>query len=653
MGADFEFSMDESGKPQLLYIDKGNKNVKVGSKLSDFTLEKKLGKGNFGDVYLVTSKLTKKVYALKEIKGDDYNENQRLEVEKEIKLLEVLNHPHVIKYFTSFKENGNFYIVIEYINGGSLENLYKKYKKDGKLIPEKMLWDFLIQTLSGLVYLHDNKKIIHRDIKPDNLLLDKENGLKISDFGISAVNKKNVEDLIKFHGTVIGPIQFMAKEVAEGKEYDFKSDIYMLGLTFYSIMVGTLPEVKKESDEDDNFVVLKKKNSWDIIPENYSQDIKHFIQKLLTVNKDERPSAKKAFALAISYYTLKYLKITSILATLECFLAIPSIGPYFKSEKIKNRIKNDENERKYVVTKIVKEALDYADPNNFDYDKLKIQCYKIRTVFYTKNSELNKSLEIDSFSIIEDICNKLHRELNKAKLTDSQNSSSKKNNSINEDYRDENGEKIDEDDEQKVISCAVKKFGENFISRISDQLYFLTKTIYQCPKCENNIKYLTSFNCAYCLRPERCAIWIGKKILGLNDLFKHSTKKRLFRDVKLNCKHCKKIQNDIYITKKFYTSPINLILGFDYSDESKFIINIEECIDISEFVERTDICKTKMRLVGAIFIEKDDEDFNKYVSYTKDTNGQWKFCNGKNIQNSNLNELQNHKGIQALFYNIM
>ena len=60
-----------------------------------------------------------------------------------------------------------------------------------------------------------------------------------------------------------------------------------------------------------------------------------------------------------------------------------------------------------------------------------------------------------------------------------------------------------------------------------------------------------------------------------------------------------------------------------------------------------------MRLVGAIFIEKDDEDFNKYVSYTKDTNGQWKFCNGKNIQNSNLNELQNHKGIQALFYNIM
>ena len=166
MGADFEFSIDSSGKPQLFFIDKGNSKINVGSKLSDFIVEKELGKGNFGAVYLVTSKLTKKVYALKEIKREMYNEDQRLEVEKEIRLLKDLNHPHVIKYFTSFQENGNFYIVIEYINGGSLENLYNQVKSEGKLIREKMIWDFLIQTLSGLVYLHENKKIIHRDIKP-------------------------------------------------------------------------------------------------------------------------------------------------------------------------------------------------------------------------------------------------------------------------------------------------------------------------------------------------------------------------------------------------------------------------------------------------------------------------------------------------------
>ena len=198
MGADFEFTINSSGQPQLLFIDKGNKKVNVGSKLSDFIIKRKLGEGNFGSVSLVESKITNKVYALKEIRGDYYdNEAQRLEVEREIKLLENLNHPHVIKYFTSFTEKGNFYIVTEYINGGSLENLYKDVRKEGKFIREKLIWDFLIQALSGLVYLHEDKKIIHRDIKPDNLLLDKENGLKISDFGISAENKQDADELTK------------------------------------------------------------------------------------------------------------------------------------------------------------------------------------------------------------------------------------------------------------------------------------------------------------------------------------------------------------------------------------------------------------------------------------------------------------------------
>ena len=95
MGADFELTISQSGQPQLLFIDKGKEKVNVGSKLDDFNIEKQLGSGNFGSVSLVTSKLTKKLYALKEIKGDDYDNNQRAEVEREIKLLENLNHPHV------------------------------------------------------------------------------------------------------------------------------------------------------------------------------------------------------------------------------------------------------------------------------------------------------------------------------------------------------------------------------------------------------------------------------------------------------------------------------------------------------------------------------------------------------------------------------
>ena len=647
MGADFEVSI-QNGQPQLLYIDKGNKKVNVGKQLSDFDIEKKLGQGNFGSVCLVKSKLTNKLYALKEIRGEIFNENQRKEVEREIKLLEDLNHPHIIKYFTSFRENGNFYIVTEYINGGSLENLADRVHKEGKLLTEKIIWDFLIQTLSGLVYLHENKKIIHRDIKPDNLLLDKDHDLKISDFGISAVNRRDAEESVKCHGTCIGPIQFMAPEMAFEKEYDFKNDIYMLGITFFVVMSGKMPELKKE--DEDGMKILRLKNFEKMIPDYYSESLKKFILKLLTLEADKRPTARKAFAEAISHYTVKFLRITSILATLNCVSSLPTIGAYFNSEKITDRIKNDEHERKYVVTKVIKNALDYANPNNFNYEKAKIECLKLRTIFYTTYTGLEKSLEVGIINNFENICNKLHRELNKCK--DIKGSQMSENNAINENYLDDNGGKIDEADENMVIKFAAKKFGENFQSKISDQLYFLVKKIYQCPECQRNIKYLTTFHCAYCLRPERCALWLEKKNINIIDLFKHSCKTRQFTDINLNCKFCGKMQKNINITKKLYTSPLNLVLCFEYSGEDEFEFKIEENINLSQFVQRTDICKTNYRLVGAIFTEESDEDENndKFVSYTKTPNGQWKYCSGNNVQNSSFNDLQNHKHIQALFY---
>ena len=127
MGADCELSIGPNGKLNFLFIDKGNKKVNVGNKLSDFVVQRQLGKGHFGSVSLVQSKLTNKVYAMKEIKSERYkNQQQQLEIQKEIKLLENLNHPHVITYFSSFSENNNVYIITEYLNGGNLEGLIKK-----------------------------------------------------------------------------------------------------------------------------------------------------------------------------------------------------------------------------------------------------------------------------------------------------------------------------------------------------------------------------------------------------------------------------------------------------------------------------------------------------------------------------------------------
>ena len=311
------------------------------NKLSDFTIQRELGKGHFGSVSLVVSNKTKKLYAMKQIKSSMYkNEKEILEVEREVKLLENLSHPHVITYFTSFKENNDFYIVTEYINGGNLFTLMEKNIKQKKHIEEKTIWIMLIQTLGGLLYLHQKKKIVHRDIKPDNLLLDMNGNLKISDFGLSAIISDDADENVKCHGTMAGAIPFMAPEVALGQKYDFKSDLYMLGLTFFLLMSNRLPEKKI----DMGIIIMPIKYDDAKIPDFYSENLQKIIKKLLIDNPEERPSTVDIYYETITYYSFKYLKITSFLAALQCLHSIPSFSLYFnKSNKVKTIIENNEN----------------------------------------------------------------------------------------------------------------------------------------------------------------------------------------------------------------------------------------------------------------------------------------------------------------------
>ena len=623
---------DTNGKPQLLFIDKGGKKVNVGSKLSDFTIVKKLGEGHFGSVNLVTSKITKKLYAMKEIKENRYeSEKQRLEIQKEIKLLENLHHPHVITYFTSFRENGNFYIVTEYINGGSFEDLLKKNISQGKFIEEKTIWDLLVQSLSGLLYLHENKKIIHRDIKPDNILLDLEGRVKISDFGVSAIKSEEVEEYVKCHGTVAGPIQFMSPEMCFGGSYDFKSDIYMLGLTFFFMMSNDLPEKKIRFGP----IFLPIKNPNAKIPDTYSPTLKKFIEKLLN-NPEERPSTKRAYSEAIAFYTCKYLQVTSIFSTLECFLSIPAIGPYFKSEKIQSYIDSDESNenRKYVVTKIFKEGLFYADPNNFNYELAKVECIKLRLMLYAGKENKNKDTEINLFDLIPDLLTHLHKELNK----DSSNSEV------------ENEEQIDNTNEQAVLTSTMKRFSEKYRSKITDQFFYLSKTTHECPDCQRIIKYSSDIFSVCIMRPDRAAIYLDKKNLNIIDLFKHYRKKRLYTNENSYCKFCGKNQENVNRSKVFYTSPYNLILEIEYEDEKEFNLTIDEVINIQDFVEMKNLSTVNYNLVGAIFKEKNENEYKKYVSFTKKTNGGWIYFNGNTIKESSFNELAKHNNLQMLFY---
>jgi len=652
MDSDFEVIIDSNGQPRFYYIDKEKKNsIDVGNKLSDFIIQKKLGEGHFGSVNLVISQKTNKLYAMKQIKSSMYkNQQEYLEVEREIKLLENLNHPHIVTYFSSFRENNDFYIVIEYINNGCLYDLMKKSIQQGTKIEEKKIWTLLIQSLGGLLYLHENKKIIHRDIKPDNLLLDTNGELKISDFGLSAINSENADEYLRCHGTMAGAIQFMAPEVAMNKKYDFKSDLYMLGVTFFLLMTNRLPEKKIDMGS----FLLPVKYDDVKIPDFYSQGLKNFINKLLAYNPDDRPSTRLAFSEAIYFFNINYVKVTSFLATLQCLNSIPSILIYFNDNYIKNMIENYNiiDKKKYIIIKTFMSAFNLSNPFNFNINSIYLKCALLRMFLYIKKEKiLLSSSEISLDDLVPDLLNKLHNDLNNYV----QNSKNPGCNNINDEDDDNNNfeeEIFDATNEEKVISAVVKKFTKSFRSKISDLFFYMLKNTHQCPKCLTNIGFYSNIYVLSTFYPDRASIYLEKTDVNIIDLFKHSTKKRLIYDYNEYCPKCRAVIKDINVTKTFYTSPTNLILYISYKEKDIFNLTIDEFINIKDFVERNDFCKVDYRLVGAIFIENIGNE-NKYISITRNiklNDNSWLYFNGNSIKKSSFNELSNHKNLKMLFY---
>ena len=223
--------------------------------LDDYSLDKVLGKGAFGEVFLTSKKGTKQLFATKKIERELVEKDNTMKYLREITILRELDHPNIVKFVEIKKTKNHYYIIMEYCNGGDLEKTLEKYmKKHGKPFSQEIVQYFMRQIINAFKYIH-GKKILHRDIKLENILLnydseeDRKNlnlmkaTVKIIDFGFAAKIEKNglkyttLGSPINMDPIILNALKKRGKKTRK-LGYDQKADIWSLGTLCYEMLFG-------------------------------------------------------------------------------------------------------------------------------------------------------------------------------------------------------------------------------------------------------------------------------------------------------------------------------------------------------------------------------------------------------------------------------
>lgn len=240
-----------------------------------------IGEGGMANVYLAYDTILERDVAVKVLRGDLANDEKFVKrFQREAKAASSLNHPNIVEMYDVGEDDGNYFIVMEYVNGKTLKTLIKKR---GVLSLSETI-DIMLQLTSGIACAHD-RYIIHRDIKPQNVMILEDGRVKITDFGIAvALNSAELTQT----NSVMGSVHYLPPEQANGSGATVKSDIYSLGILMYELLTGKLPF------KGDNAVEIAIKQMKDKIPNiieqnpNVTQSVENIVLKACAKNPQNR-----------------------------------------------------------------------------------------------------------------------------------------------------------------------------------------------------------------------------------------------------------------------------------------------------------------------------------------------------------------------------
>jgi serine/threonine protein kinase len=264
----------ETAEPAEEVIELPSGKDRVG--LQDFELKAVLGKGSFGKVMLVCKQSTQEVFAMKVLRKEAIiagNQVQHTKAERNI--LQEVDNPFIVKLHYAFQTQGKLYLILDYVRGGEL---FYQLKQEG-LFSEDRVRLYTAEIILALQHLHE-KNIIYRDLKPENLLLDIEGHIMLTDFGLSkeAVTRKNGAR------TFCGTPEYLAPEILRGVGHGKAVDWWSLGTLMFEMLTG-LPPFYSQNRKVMFERILKAELTF---PSHIRPDARNLLTALLTRDPDKR-----------------------------------------------------------------------------------------------------------------------------------------------------------------------------------------------------------------------------------------------------------------------------------------------------------------------------------------------------------------------------